>query len=616
MKKSYILFASAALLFAGCANDEFTGDKGLSSDNAPIAFNMQTGAQTRATTETGLAAATKLGNEFIVWGEKNETDGSKATDGNLVFENYVVKYTSTSENKTENTTLSNTKGWEYVGFTPYASDKVSPSILTASATATQTIKYWDMKADSYTFTAVSALKTDLETNKYVKIEKIEGGESTTSATDKGYTITVKSGASTGNIYVADRVVLTSTDSKQEGTINRTAENKYGGLVKFAFRNFETKIRFGIYETVPGYKVVITGIKYNETAHPSETSTDDKAFGVDGNFIVAGSDEKTTTYTVTYEGASSTNPNKAVMTVNDDPNKQIYMTTGGTNWLSTKWTSKEDNECIGSSATDATYDKTVDTDKKAYTAILPNKDNETNLKLTVKYDLYSEDTGEKISVDYKTVEVPAKYCQWKNNYAYTYLFKITDSSAELYPITFDAVVETDENGNQETITTVTEPSITTFGYDEANSKIITGKNEYPSGTAIYASVVENSSVVDLGTTNTALYTVTTDNATDFPITEASVANAIAQAAASPAVTGKVKATKVETTSEATDKPSFVTSVPAEDGSTRILNAMKWTGTVTSGSETYYAVEYNKDGKKTYKIVKVVPATSTPTPMPGE
>lgn len=604
MKKSYILFASAALLFAGCANDEFTGDKGLSSDNAPIAFNMQTGAQTRADAKLeGKTAAEKLGKEFIVWGEKNEAGGAKATDGNLVFENYVVKYTSTNETPTENTTLSNTKGWEYVGYTPYKSDYVSPSI---GETTKQTIKYWDMNASSYTFTAVSAKSDDIsggtEGTAKVKIEKIEGGDGVSAATDKGYTITVKSGASTGNIYVADRVVVSKPDGGTT-TINRTEPNKYGGLVQFTFRNFETKIRFGIYETVPGYKVVITGIKYNtaDSSSPTEHKSDseDKTFGVDGNFIVAGNDSKTTTYTVTYEGASSTNPNKAVMTVNADPNKQAYMTTGGTNWLSTSWTSKTENSCIGSSAIDATYDKTVDSDKKAYTAILPNKDNAANLKLTVKYDLYSEDTGEKIEVGYKTVEVPSAYCQWKNNYAYTYLFKITDSSAELYPITFDAVVETDENGNQETITTVTEPSITTFGYDATNSKVITGKDEYTSGTDIYASVVVNGTVASDLSTNAALYTVTTENATDFPITEASVANAIAQAD----VSGKVKATKV------TSGVTYETTVPAEDGSERDLKAMKWKGTIAEGATvTYYAVEYTKDGKKTYKIVKVVKETT--------
>ncbi len=575
MKKSYILFASAALLFAGCANDEFTGDKGLSSDNAPIAFNMQTGAQTRATTESGATAAGKLGNEFIVWGEKNETDGSKATDGNLVFENYVVKYTSSTTAPTENTTLSNTKGWEYVGYTPYKSDYVSPSIYVDDNT-TQTIKYWDMKADSYTFTAVSALKTDISgegsTDPKVKIEKIEGGGTTTSATDKGYTITVKSGASTGNIYVADRVVISKPDGGTT-TINRTEPNKYGGLVQFTFRNFETKIRFGIYETVPGYKVSVDNVKYGTSTTEGSTSN----FGVDGDFVVAGDNTK---YNVTYD----TN-NKAVLALNGTPAKATYLESGNKIMSA---------DALGTSSTAATYED--------YTNILPNPSNETNMTFTISYTLTSEDTGEKIKVEDKKVAVPAAYCQWKNNYAYTYLFKITDSSAELYPITFDAVVETDENGNQETITTVTEPSITTFGYDESGKKIITDKDEYPAGTAIYASVVENSSVASLSESNTALYTVTTESETDFPITEASVANAISQTS----VTGKVKATAVATT--AADAPSFVSKVPAEDGSERALNAMKWKGTVTGTNPTYYAVEYTKDGKKTYKIVKVVPATT--------
>ncbi len=574
MKKSYILFASAALLFAGCANDEFTGDKGLSSDNAPIAFNMQTGAQTRATSE-GATAADKLSKEFIVWGEKNETStsGAAAGENDLVFKNYRVQYTQNSAN----TTLSNTKDWEYVGIKPYKSDYVSPSIYVDDNT-TQTIKYWDMKAGSYTFTAVSALKGDIETNQYVKIEKIVGGETTTSATDKGYTITVKSGASTGNIYVADRVVVST---KQEGTINRTEPNKYGGLVQFTFRNFETKIRFGIYETVPGYKVSVDNVKYNASAAEASTSK----FGVAGDFVTTGDDTK---YTVTYD----TN-NKAVLALNGTPAKTTYLESGDKIMKA---------EALGTSSTAATYED--------YTNILPNPSNETNMTFTISYTLTSEDTGEKIKVEDKKVEVPAAYCKWKSNYAYTYLFKITDSSAELYPITFDAVVETDENGNQETITTVTEPSITTFGYDESGKKIITGTNEYPAGTAIYASVVANGTVASDLSTNAALYTVTTESETDFPITEASVANAIAQAEKTPAVTGKVKANKV------TDGVTYPTDVPAEDGGTRSLNAMKWTGTVTSGSETYYAVEYTKDDKKTYKIVKVVVSTSTPTPMPGE
>ena len=235
-----------------------------------------------------------------------------------------------------------------------------------------------------------------------------------------------------------------------------------------------------------------------------------------------------------------------------------------------------------------------------------------MKLTVSYELYSEDTGEKITCTDRTAVVPAAYCQWKSNYAYTYIFKISDKSAELYPITFDAAVVTDEVGKQETITTVEEPSITTFATRTADGKttVVTGENEYKVGDEIYASVVDatesgdGSKAVTLsvaeGSKNIALYTVTTDNATNFPITEASVANAIAHNTTS----GPIKTTTVAINASGDTAPVIVTSVPAEDGTTRMLSALKWKPTTAAT----YAVEYTKNDTKTYKIVKVVTAAN--------
>ena len=65
-----LAIASVAMLLASCANDEFTGSKTTTaSENTTIAFNMQGSSQIRSG-ETD--APTKLGNMFIVWGEKNE----------------------------------------------------------------------------------------------------------------------------------------------------------------------------------------------------------------------------------------------------------------------------------------------------------------------------------------------------------------------------------------------------------------------------------------------------------------------------------------------------------------------------------------------------------------
>ena len=590
-----LAIASVAMLLASCANDEFTGSKTTpASENTTIAFNMQGSSQIRSTDD----APTKLGNMFIVWGEKNETDGKKASKTNLVFKNYVVKYTQNSAN----TTTSNTNNWEYVGIdhSSYTTN-VTPNI----GESAQTIKYWDDSASSYTFTAVSAKENDIKEGK-VKITKNEGstGESSTGTVyDKGYTIELDTGATPGSIYYADRNNVTKTD----GSFSYQP-------VTMTFRNFQSKIRFGIYETVPGYKVVITGIKYKTDAsttvtHPTEG---DKTFGVDGNFVIVGKSNtdgsENTKYTVTY-----TSDNKAQVAIATGYNSQTYLNTGGTTWLSTSQTSP-----VGTTSSNPTWDNVTTTTGENnsttttvnYTAILPNPSNATDMKLTVSYELYSEDTGEKITCTDRTAVVPAAYCQWKSNYAYTYIFKISDKSAKLYPITFDAAVVTDEVGEQKTITTVEEPSITTFGYDETSKKVITDKDEYETGNTIYASVVDatesgdGSKAVTLSVAenqkNIALYTVTTDNATTYPITEASVANAIAN---STVTTGKkITCTPVSINASGDTTPVIVTSVPAEDGTTRTLSALKWKPTTAAT----YAVEYTKNDTKTYKIVKVVAA----------
>ena len=567
MNKNYLLIAATALAMVGCANDDYVGD-GLTaqSDNTVIGFNMNTPAVTRATLSASESAS-KLGNTFIVWGEKNETNGVKATAANTVFQNYVVRYSA----NTANTTVSNTNNWEYVGIDHSKYDtNVKSTVGTGVA---QTIKYWDDNATSYTFTAVSALESDIESGNVVITKTLGTDTETTGKTvyDKGYTVQVKSGANTGNIYYADRVNI----AKNTGYTHAP--------VQLTFRNFQSKVRFGIYETVPGYKVVITGIKYNSNGKSQEiekTSTD-KGFGVDGIFVVGGDK---TVYTVTYV-TEGTNQNRVKVEADGNSNSSNYLATDGENWLSTTA-----DKPVGTASNAPTWDKgTATNGSDSYTAILPDPDNSANLKLQVAYKLISEDTGEEIEVGYKTVEVPAQYCQWKSNYAYTYLFKITDKSADLYPITFDAVVVEDETGNQETITTVSEPSITTYVKGKTN------QNEYAADDEIYA-FAQDGTVAAMTAENMKLYKVTTSD--NVAITEASVAHALAQTG----VTTKVTVTPITT---GDDAPTYV-EIPREDSGNRTITGMKWKA-VTG---TTYAVEYIKtttgatpETTKYYKVVKI-------------
>lgn len=509
MKKNLLIAAIAITALASCSSNDYVGDQSpqTSSGEGVISFDMNTPAMTRA---GGSTAATALSNRFIVWGEKNETDGTAASAANLVFKNYKVEWTDNSAY----TSTSNTKNWEYVGLTPYTEAQVSPSINPT----VQTIKYWDYSASSYTFTAVSALDADI-TAGHVIITKNTSGST---VYDKGYDIAVKAGASLGNIYIADR----NQPTKGTGT-NRDADNTYGGNVKMTFRNFLSKIRFGIYENIPGYKVKITNVDYNSTYQSSGDGGTGK-FGVDGKFLVPGDN---TTYTVTYENSS----NKAIMAVKGSttPNNVTYLETAesidGCPILHTTPTE------ISTSSATPTWDKTGG----AYTNILPFPSNDISMKVKLDFTLYSEDTNEEIKVVDATAEIPAIYCQWKPNYAYTYILKLNDNTngqiggvTGLYPITFDAVEVTDENGSAEYITTVSAPSITTFGV--SGGKYVTGGSEYAAGSDIYATFTEGSAVKTpvLGTSGEShvnVFSVTSADPTNFKITEASVAEAVANPA---------------------------------------------------------------------------------------
>ncbi len=631
MRKNYLFFATAAMIMASCVDDDFKGNDASSpTGTGAIAFNMNTPAMSRGTrtggTEEGSTTGTttsnstdagKLGKMFIVWGEKNENqaNGGAAGDGNIVFQNYVVKYTE----NTANTTTSNTNNWEYVGITPYSSTQVSPSILTEQSSDTkQTIKYWDDQASGYTFTAVSALDSDInptESNASatVIIQKITGATSTTdqnesnvSVYNKGYTIQVKSGANTDKIFYSDRKYIAKS-STEGSPYDHNA-------VQLTFRNFKSKIRFGIYETVPGYKVVITGIKYNSSTgstavtHPTTSENPNKSFGIDGKFIVPGDNTK---YTVTYVSSEGDDQNKAQVAVDSGSSTADTLRTNGTSWL-------DATSGIGTTANAPTYDYVTtegQTSTVHWTTILPNPSNSTNLKLQIAYKLISDDTGEVIefkngeSEIFRTVEVPAAYCQWKSNYAYTYLFKITDKSADLYPITFDACVVESETGNQETITTVTEPSITTY----VKGKQVSNEYEYAAGDEIYAYAQDGTSTANMTSSNMKLYKVTlATGVTGVEITEAAVKHALEQ---TNVTNKKLTVTEIKSedsnneSSTPSDKPSYET-IPSEDGGNRTITGMKW----TASASTTYAVEYIKTTgsgnesttTKYYKIVKVAAA----------
>lgn len=598
MKKYYFLVMALAALMS-CSSDEFVGDSGSpngvngSGAESAISFNYELQKITRAESDHVTSAA-NLGNQFIVWGEKNDaTTGDtkdKYADGSLVFPNYKVEYTS----NTAYTTTSNTKDWEYVGLSKtsnYASnitykDVVTPADAVAGTTDAQTIKYWDYNANSYTFTAVSASKltnskTDIE-NGYIKIQK--NINDATSPFNKGYLVQVYSGADLSKLYFSDRKVI----EKSAGT-DRNASNAYGGNVTLKFRNALSHVRAGIYETIPGYAISDITFKVTSNAVAQVGSTD--AFGAICPNIKSGS--YTEDLKVTYESADVATKNQPIVT----PVKRSDGTAAATTAdliLGTNISTINTTNLLKTTAADPTWDTSGGT----YTAVLPQAGNESNLKLKCSYTLYNASTGETINVTDKTAEVPYKYLQWKPNYKYTYLFKITDD--DLYPITFDAVEIVNGDGLAEYITTVSEPSITTFGVKGgvyiAEHGTALAYFDYPASTAVYATVMDGSSLATLSTSNMQLYTVITSDATNFPITEASVAEALIEGPTLNTAQATAAKIKLPTNPDLT----YQKTVPAEDGTTITLDAdNNKAATFNTAASTTYALVYQKEAA-TYTV----------------
>lgn len=578
MKKNHLFLATAIVALAGCSDNTYMGDLEGGAGTGAISFNMNASTLSRA--QDHATSAATLHNQFIVWGEKSNA-AEAATAGTPVFINYVVNYVASSAQTTE----SNSHDWEYVAQTPYAAAKVTSTGTTATVSE-QTIKYWDFTNKYYTFTAISAKPADIADNKVTVTKNVSGS----TVYDKGYTVKLKADASISDIYFSDRTLVTATSPMTSP-------------VTLNFRNLLSQVRFGFYETIPGYSVTITNVKFNSGV--SHTSNGDGNFGVDGSVVIPGG---TTSFTVTYDDGSviNTNQNKAKVAVST-PNTQSYLSTTATSFFGTT---------LGTSSSARTWENAGN-----YTKILPNPSNTTDLTLTISYQLTSTDgSGETIDITDATAKVPAAYAKWQSNYAYTYLFKITDNYG-LYPITFDAVVVEDEAGNQETITTVATPSITTY----AKGEVVTANNEYLTSSNIYVVVDKNGTVQTLEVgTSANLYLVTNNTGSGTAtqeITEESVANALTKTPTDTngdstpdtwTVTGVgMKDLKVTTISVPT--LTAVNTIPAADSPTGVAidvdgtnnKCAKFTPTA-AGTYVFEFIDASDGNKKHYKVIKVVAA----------
>lgn len=508
MKKVYLFLAAVAgMTITSCTTNDYLGDVNNEQaiNDGSIQFGLGFQNMTRANI-AGSDAAKKLGNHFYVAGTKG-TEQTTSPSTTAVFDNYLVSYEANSAGTSE----SNTANWEYVGVTPDGTNyaKLSPASVTA-----QTVKYWDYSQTRYDFLAFSTgsykavNKTNLsgEGDNQIGADEIgvtamKYGSGLAGAT--AYTFYVPSADAIENAYITD--------------ITPVLKANYGNDVQLTFKNLGAKIRIGLYETVPGYSVknvvfyTVDGTNDFTDANKGATATLLSADDTNG-FVTKG------TIAVMFpsigtEGSSKADYNKASVTVTPvnpaSPAAAVIKKEFGSLNYTGKETSEADgNYYLGRTLPNATFAGAVA--KDYYQVVFPVSSSSAALTLRVDYTLVSTDgSNEEIKVYGAKAVVPATYTVWQPNYAYTYIFKISDNTngwtdptgaepAGLFPITFDAVVAEakETSGQQTTVTTVATPSITTYqqGHTKANneySKTQKAGADTENTKALYVQVMNNS-----------------------------------------------------------------------------------------------------------------------------
>lgn len=528
MRKFYLILAAiAGVTLAGCNSDELLivspQEDVLTEQGEDVAimFGSLNKGMTRADF-LGKDAADKLGNKFVVSGKKGST--TAATDGAVVFDNYLVVY----KENTAGTSESNIANWEYVG-----EGRIQHAI--DHGITSQKIKYWDYSADQYDFIAWStgskeAIYTGAPSAGQVLVSAIDPNATATAAVKF-----TGAAADLQECYISDLATVKKADYSDKVPVT------------MSFRSLGSKVRIGLYETVPGYSVRNVKFYTAAAAALAGNATDDqpRLFTTD-----AGKIYRNGTYTVSYP---------TVDTPADADNNLAHVAFAGAGEQSSlvefgalNLTIAEEGEktpgsvYVGRSASELSY--AGEAEGNYYTAYLPNEYG-TNLNLRVNYTLEATDgSGEIINVKGATAQVPSIYTQWKAGYAYTYIFKISDKTnghtgvydptkpddtsvnsdpAGLFPITFDAVVVNTEDldQTQETITLVSTPSITTY---QKGSNVV-NDDEYLAATGdIYVTVndgneattpdLANGTLQDL-TGKAALYSLPAGTYTEADVTDA-------------------------------------------------------------------------------------------------
>lgn len=277
----------------------------------------------------------------------------------------------------------------------------------------QHTKFWDRSAHAYRFVAVSGQGITIDGQ--MDMSKIG------STSDPVFTIKGTPANLVGS-YVSRLETIKRTDAEFEKP------------VRLNFSTAGAAVRIGLYETISGYKV-------NDISFYDVETKAAKAFiNAPSPVFAAGSEESS--LKVYYPEGSDKAQFEFVANASESYKRSLELN-------ALNYTDK-----IGENRVEASY-------TGSYTNVVPQTFS-SDLSVKFDYKLVSTDGSlEEISRQGLVATIPQELAKWQGNYQYTYLFRISPASTELNYIEFDAVVVNSPDGFQETISTVTMPTISIF-----------------------------------------------------------------------------------------------------------------------------------------------------------
>lgn len=611
--KKYFLFACVAAALVSCSSDEFLGENPeltqKTENDGAIHFSTLNSKMTRAT-KTGVEAANELGRQFYVFGVKKNSESKY----DVVFNDYSVWYNGGQS-------TSNADGWEYVGTAATFEAQTDITRQTKVKGDDQLIKYWDYSAADYWFNAVSAANQAASSDPVTKeSEKITWG--TLDSNGQIPYVTVASVDENNTVFYANAVNREKANYAKDLA---SGQKDTAQPIHFDFKRLQSKIRLGFYETVSGY--AINNVKFYPAAAlgastavgfgtPSSAdavtlvtnATTTAESKLEAGFMPATDQTYKITYDYTDGKASLDNTTTSLVysssksfgklnytvarNLDGASGNEYYMgeTSNNPTWAVP---TPNNNTTVAASSTykgSAGYN---------YWVVLPNENKSAAFKIKVDYTLTSLDgSKETINVKGATAVVPAEYCKWMGNTAYTYLFKISDNSngttgdpddptdpAGLYPITFDACVVDAIDAAEGTTTEISNYAITTY----QNGSVVDNGISYKAGEKIDVTILDN---------NGAAATTSSDNKVWYVYngTEAKVAKTV------PTLTNG----KFSIASPA--EGVYAISYQWKDSSSKVVTTTKYV-TVGSTTITDATAIYDTKDDTSVSVTYVLPAGAT-------